>query len=152
MTATPASAHATAPAKKSLLPENAFHPAIVHFPIALFLAALLLDLIGIVRNNPKFLVAGWYNLIMAAISSFGAIATGLMAMWTMGLPFKGLIFKHILLAVIATVLMWVLVALRAHRHEKMSRNLRIAYFVVALAGMLLISYAAHLGGAFVYGE
>jgi len=146
------SAPPAAPEAKPLWPKNAFHPAIVHFPIALFLAAMLLDLIGILRNNPKFLTAGWYNLVMAAISSFGAIATGLLAVFTMALPLKGLILKHLVLAVIATVIMWILVALRAHRHEKMSQQLRMVYFAIALVGMVLIAYSAHLGGTFVYGE
>lgn len=137
---------------KPLWPKNAYHPAIVHFPIALFLAALFLDLVGFVRNNPKFLIAGWYNLVLAAVSSLGAISTGFVAVFSMGLPLKGLIFNHLLLAAIATVIMWALVLLRARRHENMSPPLRAVYFVLALAGMILISYSAHLGGAYVYGD
>lgn len=138
--------------QKSLLPKNAYHPAIVHFPIALFLCGLLFDLIGFVRNNRTFLLAGWYNLIAAAVSSFGAIATGVLAIWIMKLPLQGLIRTHLLLAVLGTLLMWALVVLRFRRHENMSQPLRIAYISLAVVGMLLISYSAHLGGAFVYGE
>ncbi|HLJ54235.1 MAG TPA: DUF2231 domain-containing protein [Chthonomonadaceae bacterium] len=151
-TSAPAGGATAAPGSKPLWPKNAFHPAIVHFPIALFLAALLLDLVGLVRGSPKLLLAGWYNLVMAAVSSVGAIGTGFFAAITMRLPLKGLIFTHLTLAAIAALIMCILVALRVHRHEKMSRPLRIAYFVLAFAGMLLISYSAHLGGAFVYGE
>ncbi|HLJ76904.1 MAG TPA: DUF2231 domain-containing protein [Acidobacteriaceae bacterium] len=149
---TPVASRTAAPEKKPLLPPNAYHPAIVHFPIALFIGGLLLDLIGFRRNDPRLLIAGWYNLIMAAVSSFAAITTGIVAMLLMGIPLKGLILNHILLAVVGTIIMWVLVALRFRRHEKMSTALRIVYIVVAFAGLVLISYAGHLGGAFVYGE
>jgi hypothetical protein len=70
----------------------------------------------------------------------------------MHMPLKGLIFQHMLLAILATVIMWVLVALRVHRHEQMSQPLRVAYYVLALTGLLIISYSGHLGGVFVYGE
>ena len=145
-------AHPGGPERKPFWPKNGFHPAIVHFPIALFIAALLLDLVGIVRNNPKFLVAGWYNLLMAAVSSFAGITTGLLALFTMGLHFKGLIFQHLITAILATIIMWILVILRVGKHDKMTQNQRIVYFVFALAGMILISISGHLGGAFVYGE
>jgi uncharacterized membrane protein len=147
-----ASGHTAAPEQKPLIPKNAYHPAIVHFPIALFIAGLMLDLVGMLRKDRKFLIAGWYNLVIAAVSSFAAIATGLTAMFVMRLPFKGLILNHLLLAIAGTMIMWILVALRVHRHETMSKPLRILYYVVAAAGLILISYSAHLGGKFVYGE
>lgn len=137
---------------KSVIPKNVFHPAIVHFPIALFIAGLFLDFIGWRKKQHTMLMAGWYNLVFAAVSTVGSIGSGLLAMFNMHLPFKGLIFTHLILASIASVLMWMLVALRIHRHEKMDTSLRVVYYVLAFATVILISYSAHLGGAFVYGE
>src|SRR5579871_1905420 len=130
---------------KSLIPKNVFHPAIVHFPIALFIAGLLLDFLGWRRHQRTLLLAGWYNLVLAAVSAIGAISSGLLAMFRMHLPFAGLIFTHLLLACVASVLMWIMVALRIHRHEKMTVSLRVTYYVVAVATLVLISYAGHLG-------
>jgi uncharacterized membrane protein len=48
--------------------------------------------------------------------------------------------------------MWIMVAMRVHRHEKMQIPLRVVYYALALAAFLIISYTGHLGGAFVYGE
>jgi len=137
---------------KSFIPKNMFHPAIVHFPIALFIAGLLLDFVGWRRKQPTMLLAGWYNLVLAAVGAIGSIGSGLLAMLRMHLPFQGLIFTHLVLACIASVIMWILVAMRVHRHEKMKVTMRTVYYVLAFAALLIISYSAHLGGAFVYGE
>lgn len=140
------------PKAKPLVPKNAFHPAIVHFPIALFIAGLVLDLFGLIGRNKALLLAGWYNLVLAAISSLVAVGTGVAAMGFIHLPYKGLIFQHLLYAVGAAFTMWIMVSLRVHRHEEMNIPLRVAYFVLAAVGLVFISYAGHLGGVFVYGE
>jgi uncharacterized membrane protein len=144
----------TQPEKKptQFPPKNGFHPAIVHFPIALLIAGLLLDLVGLIRKDKNLLLAGWYNLVLGAVTSLGAVASGFLAMTLMKLPYKGLIFTHLLFALSVTVTMWLMVALRVHRHEKMNIPVRVIYYALALAGFLMISWAGHLGGAFVYGE
>jgi uncharacterized membrane protein len=148
----PAEESAPVPKQKPLFPKNAFHPAIVHFPIALFIVGLFLDFLGMWRKHKTMLLAGWYNLLLGAISTLASILSGVTAMFRMHLPFSGLIFQHLLLACIGTVIMWLMVALRYNRHEKMSVPLRVTYYVLAVAGVILIAYSAHLGGVFVYGE
>ena len=138
--------------KKSLIPMNFFHPAVVHFPIGLFMAGLLLDGLGLFLKKPGLLVSGWYNILMAAASAVGGVFTGFGAMYIQKVPFKGVIFEHMLLAMTCTFLMFFMVILRVHRHEKMHLPTRIAYFGMAFICLILISYAGHLGGAFVYGE
>lgn len=155
VTPPPASAAGSqaAPAKKkSLIPKNFFHPAVVHLPIGLFIGGLLLDFIGMFRKDKTLLHAGWYNLILAALTALAGITTGFVAIFRMRVPLSGLIFQHMLLAVTGTIIMWLMVSLRVHRHEQMNLPLRVAYYVLAAAGLLLISYSGHLGGVFVYGE
>lgn len=141
-----------APEKSEFPPKNGFHPAIVHFPIALFLAALLLDFIGLVKRNQNFLLAGWYNMILAAASSLAGVASGILAMSLSGFPFKGTMREHIIYAGAATIAMWIMVAMRVHRHEKMNLIARLIYYALAVIGMLTISWAGHVGGVLVYGE
>jgi len=148
---TPAAPAPPAP-PKPFIPKNGFHPAIVHFPIALLIAGLLLDFAGLVRKRPMLLAAGWYNLVLAAVTSLGAVGSGLYAMTVMKLPYKGLIFTHLKLALLATVMMWIMVVLRVHRHEKMQAQLRVAYYLLATVAFIAIAAAGHLGGAFVYGD
>ncbi|MEX2243951.1 MAG: DUF2231 domain-containing protein [Fimbriimonadaceae bacterium] len=143
-----------APEKKAsrFPPKNAFHPAIVHFPIALFIGGLILDFLGMLRKNKTLLAAGWYCIVMAAIASVGAIISGVGAMALLKLPYRGLIFDHLTFAIGSAVVMWIMVALRVDRHENMNVRLRIAYYFLAVACLLMISWAGHLGGVFVYGE
>lgn len=133
-------------------PKNGFHPAIVHFPIALFIGGVLLDLLGLIRKDKTMLHAGWYCTVMAAVTTLGAILSGVLAMTLQKLPYRGLILSHVQYAAATTVLLWILVVLRVHRHEKMNVPLRVAYYVISGLCFLLISWAGHLGGVFVYGE
>lgn len=143
----------TAPKKKaSFPPKNAYHPAIVHFPIALFIAGLLLDFFGMIRKDKTLLFAGWLNLVMAAVTAIGGILSGVAAASLMKLPYRGLIFDHMIYAVGSTALMFVMVAMRLHRHEKMNLPARILYYALAAGCFLTISWAGHLGGVLVYGE
>lgn len=140
------------PASWSWLPKNGFHPAIVHFPIALFIAGLFLDFIGLIRKKDTFLFAGWWNLLLAAVSALGACATGLLAILLQSVPVTGLIRTHLSLAVLATVIMWIMVAMRVHRHEKIAPTARVVYYILAAINFCVISYTGHLGGMFVYGS
>ncbi len=133
-------------------PKNGFHPAIVHFPIALFIAGILLDFLGMLRKDKTMLHAGWYCTVMAAVTSIGALMSGALAMLLLKLPYRGFIFTHIQFAVVSTIIMWVMVAMRVHRHEKMNVPARVLYYVLAASCFALISWAGHLGGVFVYGE
>jgi uncharacterized membrane protein len=144
----------SAPEKKAsrFPPTNAFHPAIVHFPIALFIGGLILDFLGMLRKNKTLLAAGWYCIVMAAIASVGAIISGIGAMTLLKLPYRGLIFSHLTFAVGAAAIMWIMVALRVDRHEQMNVRMRVVYYLLALSCLTLISWAGHLGGVFVYGE
>lgn len=147
------STQAPAPKKKAKFPpKNAYHPAIVHFPIALFIAGLLLDFFGMIRKDKTLLFAGWLNLVMAAVTAIGGILSGVAAMALMKLPYRGLIFDHMLYAVGSAALMFIMVAMRLHRHEKMNLPARVVYYALATACFLTISWAGHLGGVFVYGE
>ena len=138
--------------KPAWYPKNAFHPAIVHFPIALFVAGLLLDLYGLIRKDRTFLFAGWFNLLLAAIAAVAASLTGVAAGVMSRVPFRGLLAEHMALALAAAFLMWIMVALRVHRHQKMNLPARLLYYVLAVVAIGTLSYGGHLGGMMVYGE
>lgn len=133
-------------------PKNGFHPAIVHFPIALFVAALILDFFGMIRKDKTLLHAGWYNMVLAAVTSIGGIMSGILAVTLMKLPYRGLILNHLVYAVGSSAIMGIMIAMRVHRHEKMNVSARTIYYLLATVGFVMISYAGHLGGVFVYGE
>ncbi|MBS1717377.1 MAG: hypothetical protein JSS72_06570 [Armatimonadetes bacterium] len=132
--------------------KNAFHPAIVHFPIALLITGLALDFVGMVRKQKTLLYAGWYNLAAAALTALGGLASGFAALVLLKVPWKGIIYKHSLAAIFVTVLMWVMVAVRVHKHDEMKPAQRVIYYVLAAVAFVVIAWAGHVGGSFVYGD
>jgi len=63
--------------KAALLAGHAQHPVIIHFPIALFIASAVFELLAVWRKQPLFASVAYYNLLGAALTLPLAIATGL---------------------------------------------------------------------------
>jgi len=105
-----------------------------------------------VRKDKSMLLAGWYNLALAATSTLAAVATGLTALIIQQLPLTGIVRIHMLLGLVVTVMMWAMFGLRAHNHERITMPARIAYYILAVATLVLIAYVGHLGGKLVYGS
>lgn len=112
----------------------------------------MLDLVGLFTRQRALLLAGWYYLVLAAISSVVALTTGFTAMMTMRLPFKGIMLNHMFRALGTSLVMWMMVSLRVHRHEQMNIPLRFLYTVLAVAGLVLVALTGHLGAMYVYGQ
>src|SRR5438046_10427359 len=63
--------------KAALLAGHAQHPVIIHFPIALFIASVVFDVLAIWRKHPALAAVAYYNLVGAATTIPLALATGL---------------------------------------------------------------------------
>src|SRR5205814_4402190 len=61
--------------KSALLAGHAQHPVIIHFPIALFIASAVLELLAVWRKQPLFASVAYYTLLGPAITLPLAIAT-----------------------------------------------------------------------------
>jgi len=133
--------------KSALLAKHAQHPVIIHFPIALFIISVAFDLLAIWRSNPAMAKAAYYNLLAAALTAPMAIATGLAAwQWQLeGAKLKGNLLLHLLFALAASGMIWFLCGLR-FRQRQSQRAPGIFYIFLALATVLLIAIAGHLGG------
>jgi predicted heme/steroid binding protein/uncharacterized membrane protein len=57
------------------------HPMVVHFPIALLMASSLFVILYLFFKNPSFERASFYLLVLGAIASPFAMATGLLTWW-----------------------------------------------------------------------
>jgi uncharacterized membrane protein len=133
--------------KSALLAKHAQHPVIIHFPIALFIISVAFDLLAIWRSNSAMAKATYYNLLAAALTAPMAIATGLAAwQWQLeGAKLKGNLLLHLLFALAASGMIWFLCGLR-FRQRQSQRAPGIFYIFLALATVLLIAIAGHLGG------
>ena len=130
-----------------LLAKHAQHIVIVHFPIALSLASLFLDVVARWRRTPELATAAYYNLVGATISSLVAIVTGLGAwQWLLeGAKLKGNLRLHLVFAIICSGMLWWLWWLRA-RQRRVGRPPGAMYFVVAMVMAVMIALTGHLGG------
>jgi len=57
------------------------HPMVVHFPIALLMASSLFVLLSLIFKDPSFDRTSFYLLVLGAIASPFAMATGLFTWW-----------------------------------------------------------------------
>ena len=65
--------------KTVLLAKHAQHVVLIHFPIALFIAAVTFDLTAQWTKRRGMADTAYYNLLGAAISTLPVLATGILA-------------------------------------------------------------------------
>ena len=133
--------------KAALLAGHAQHPVIIHFPIALFIASAIFEILATWRKQPVLASVAYYNLIGAAITLPLAIATGLGAWrWQLeGATLKGNLQLHLICALVSASLIFVLCWMRLRLRAK-GRSPRFAYFAIMSLALMAITLTGHLGG------
>jgi uncharacterized membrane protein len=126
------------------IPKHSFHPAVSHFPLALFVVAAAFEFLGRRKSNDAYRTAAGFNLGLGLVGSIVTVATGVIAMLRLGFVFsEGNMFIHLLLASSS-----IIVALVAFFTRKKTSD---TYFVLLVLSALLVMAAGHFGGAMVYG-
>ena len=94
--------------KAALLAGHAQHPVIVHFPIALFIASAVFEVLALWRKQPVFASVAYFNLVGAALTLPLTIATGLGAwQWQLeGARLKGNLRLHLICALTTATLIF----------------------------------------------
>jgi uncharacterized membrane protein len=133
--------------KTVLLAKHAQHVVLIHFPIALFLTAVVFDLSAHWTKRPGMADSAYYNLLAAAISTLPVLATGILA-WQFqleGQKLKGILLLHLVLACASSVVIWLVwwVHFRARRRAEAPPGYRVA---VEVLGVGLVALTGHLGG------
>ena len=134
--------------KTLLLARHAQHVVLIHFPIALFIVAVVFDCVAQRTKNRSLAAAAYFNLLFAAISTVPVVATGLAAwQWALeGQKLKGILLMHLVLGCTSSVLIWVvfLIHWRARRRDQVS--LPKYRLVIEALAILIVVLTAHLGG------
>jgi uncharacterized membrane protein len=133
--------------KAALLARHAQHPVIVHFPIALFIASAVFEVLAIWRKQPVFAAVAYFNLLGAALSLPFTIATGLGA-WQLqleGASLKGNLLLHLVCALTTAALILGLCWRRSRLRLKDERP-GVPYFIVMTLALMMITLTGHLGG------
>jgi uncharacterized membrane protein len=131
-----------------LLARHAQHVVLIHFPIALFTAAVAFDYLGHWTKSRALSAAAYADLVLAAVSTVPVVATGLAAwQWALeGQQLKGILLTHLVLGCLSSVLIWLVcwIHLRGRRHPGQSLPpYRLAIEAIAV---LLVGLTGHLGG------
>src|ERR1700732_5367289 len=94
--------------RTGLLAKHAQHVVLIHFPIALFTAAVAFDYLAQWTKNRTLAAAAYFNLLLAAVSTVPVVATGFVAwQWALeGQKLKGILLMHLVLGGTSTALIW----------------------------------------------
>jgi uncharacterized membrane protein len=133
--------------KLILLPKHAQHVVLIHFPIALFISAVGFDFVAHWRKRPQLAETAYYNLSIAAISTFPVILTGILA-WHFRLEeqrIKGVLLLHLVLALVSSLLIWFCWWLHSRARRK-RQSLPSSRLPIELLAVGVIAITSHLGG------
>ena len=133
--------------KAAILAKHAQHVVLIHFPIALFIAAVAFDLGALWTKRRALGDAAYYNLLGAAITTFPVIFTGILA-WQFqleGQKLKGILLLHLILAWISSAMIWLVwwLHFRARRRTEALPGYRLPIELLAVA---MVALTGHLGG------
>ena len=134
--------------KTAVIAKHAQHVVLIHFPIALFIAAVAFDYFAQWTKNQTLSAVTYFNLLLAAVFTVPVAGTGLAAwQWALeGQKLKGILLMHLVLRCISSVLIWFVfwIHFRVQRHpEESLPKYRLPIEAVAV---FVISLTGHLGG------
>jgi uncharacterized membrane protein len=125
------------------------HPLLIHFPIALGIAALVAEAASIAWGNERWRLVGVTNIRAAAMFAVVSVLAG----WTLaggeGVDASPLLEWHRWIGTMAAAATLVAAAASAGIDRSMSRH--TAYRLALVAAGALMAVAGHLGGVLVWG-
>jgi uncharacterized membrane protein len=134
--------------KTMVLAKHAQHVVLIHFPIALFIAAVAFDYVTQWRKNQALAAAAYFNFLLAAISTVPVMASGLVAwQWALeGQKIKGILLMHLILGCISTVLIWLVFWIHWRVRRLPERSLPKYRLPIEALAVLIVGLTGHLGG------
>jgi uncharacterized membrane protein len=134
--------------RTALLAKHAQHVVLIHFPIALFIAAVVFDFLAQWKKNPALAEAAYFNLLLAAFFTVPVVGTGLAAwQWALeGQKLKGMLLLHLILGITSSMLIWLVfyIHLRSRRHP--NQPLPKHRLLIESVAVFLVGLTGHLGG------
>jgi len=123
------------------------HPMVVHFPIALLMVSSLFALLYLIFKNPSFDITSLYLLILGAIASPFAMATGLFTWWVnYRLKVTYLVKRKIQLSILLLIFEIILLLWRSFQ----SQISHPIYFVLIVLLTPIVSLLGYYGGQMTF--
>jgi uncharacterized membrane protein len=131
-----------------LLAKHAQHVVLIHFPIALFIAAVGFDYVAQWTNNRSLAAAAYCNFLIASISTIPVVATGLLAwQWALeGQKLKGILLEHLVVGCTSSVLIWLVFWIHHRARRSPGQQLPRYRLPIEALAVLLLGVTGHLGG------
>jgi uncharacterized membrane protein len=126
------------------------HPLLVHFPIALVIAAVVADTIASRAGDPRWHAVATRNLQAGAASALIAAAAGWSLAFSTGIERTALLDAHRWLGTLAAAVS-LAAAFGASRGGRGCTRRGTAYRTALWTAGALVAAAAHLGGVLVWG-
>jgi len=123
------------------------HPMVVHFPIALLMAASLFIILTLFLQNRSFEVISYYLLILGAISSLFAVGTGFLTWWiNYRLNLNYFVKRKIQLSILLLIFEVILISWRTS-HPGASHPI---YFIMMILLTPMVALLGYYGGQLTF--
>src|SRR4051812_14538077 len=131
--------------------RHPLHPALIHFPIGLFLLSLLLDLGSFLAGDGGWLVrASFYSIAFGVITALLAAVPGFVDYFAIRAdhPAKKIGTYHMLLNLAVVILYLVNLGVRYGQLD--AAHVPTVPFLLSLGSMGMLTVSGYLGGMMVY--
>ena len=134
--------------KTVFLAKHAQHVVLIHFPIALFIVTVAFDYLWQWTRSRTLAAAAYFNLLLAAVSTVPALATGLAAwQWALeGQKLKGILLMHLVMGCLSSVLIWFVLWIHWRARRLPEESLPKYRLPIEAVTVLLVGLTGHLGG------
>jgi len=134
--------------KTVVLAKHAQHVVLIHFPIALFIIAVLFDFLAQWKRQRLLAAAAYYNLLVAAIATIPVVVTGILAwQWELeGQKLKGILLTHLVMGCASTVLIWVVWFIHRRSRRNQEEILPGYRLPIEAVAVVIVALTGHLGG------
>ena len=134
--------------RTALFAKHAQHVVLIHFPIALFLTGVALDVAAQWTRRQQLVIVAGYNLIIAALFTLPVIITGLLAwQWALeGQRLKGILLMHLVLGCVSSLLIWTVWLIHRRTQRKDGAVLPGYRLPIEAVAVTIVALTAHLGG------
>jgi uncharacterized membrane protein len=142
------------PEEKSLSDPTLFHPFFVHFTVALFTIAVLLDVLAKALGKPAWHSAAWINLALTGVFAVATVVAGMVAEVNLliGPVVHQTLTTHKQLGFVLLGAIVVLVGWRAALKGRFPVKGGLLYLVLAIGSAGLTWAAGYYGAQLVYVE
>jgi predicted heme/steroid binding protein/uncharacterized membrane protein len=127
------------------------HPMVVHFPIAFLMGTSLFSLLYLLSEIPAYETMSFYLIVLGAISSLFAMATGLFTWWVnYRLKLIYYVKRKIQLSIVLLLLETSLLLWHGLSKEIFLHGINLIYFILMLALAPIVGLLGYYGGQMTF--